>query len=117
MRALLLSAALLATGSAAGEARVTGADLIEIRAAIQRQIQAFHGCGRGATPTPAAVSFLDLMVMGAEDVVQQVRVTEQGGAVWHAYYALQRQKDGSWRASGCHLVPSARTVSAAYRAR
>ena len=117
MRSLILAAALLATGSVAGEAPVTGADLVEIRAAIHREIRALQGCGRGAAmPPAAAVSFLDLMVMGAEDVVQQVRVTDRGGAVWHAYYALQRQRDGSWRASGCHMVPSARTVSAAYRA-
>jgi hypothetical protein len=51
------------------------------------------------------------MVVGAEDVVQQVRVTDRAGAVWDAYYAMQRRKNGSWRTSGCNLVPFAKTVS------
>ena len=113
MRGLLLAAALLATGSAGAQVGVTSGDLAEIRAAIHREFQDVQGCRRGVTG--AAASFLDLTVMGAEDVVQQVRVTDRGGAVWHAYYALQRQKDGRWQASGCHIVPSARTVSAALR--
>jgi hypothetical protein len=49
--------------------------------------------------------------------VQQLQVTDSDGAVWLAYYAMQRQKDGSWRTSGCHLAPPARTISAAYRPR
>jgi hypothetical protein len=121
-RLALLAAALVAAGGAvAGEARVTSADLVEIRALIQRQIDGFRACAREAAPppgaatSPAAVSFLEITVMGAEDVVQQVRVTDRAGAIWHAYYALQRQKNGGWRTSGCHLVPSARTVSAAYQ--
>lgn len=120
---MILTAALVAAGGAAAETRVTGADLVEIRAAIHRQIDAFQACARrsaggpGASTTPAAVSFLELTVMGAEDVVQQVQVTDRAGAVWLAYYAMQRQKDGRWRSSGCHLVPSARTVSAAYQPR
>ena len=42
------------------------------------------------------------VVMGGE-VVQQVQVT---------YYAMQRQKDGSWRTNGCHLVQPTRIISA-----
>ena len=38
------------------------------------------------------------------DVVQQVQVTDRAGGVWVAYYAMQRQSDGSWRTNGCHLV-------------
>ena len=67
-------------------------------------------CPGAAATTPAAVSFLDLTVMGGEDVVQQVRVTDHAGAVWLAYYAMQRQKDGRWRANGCHLVQPVKTV-------
>lgn len=121
-RLAFLAAALVAAGSAvAGEARLSSADLVEIRVLIQRQIDGFRACAKQAAPpaeaatSPAAVSFLDLTVVGAEDVVQQVRVTDRAGAVWHAYYAMQRQKSGGWRTSGCHLVPSARTVSAAYQ--
>ncbi len=121
-RPVFLAAALVAAGGAvAGEARLSGADLVEIRAVIHRQIDGFRACARQAAPpgeaaaSPAAVSFLELMVMGAEDVVQQVRVTDRSGVVWLAYYAMQRQNNGGWRTSGCHLVPSARTVSAAYQ--
>ena len=117
-RLAFLAAARVAVGGAlAGEARVTSADLVEIRALIKRQIDGFRGCARQPAPladaatSPAAVSFLELMVMGAEDVVQQVRVTDRAGAVWDAYYAMRRQKTGGWRTSGCHLVPSAKTVS------
>jgi hypothetical protein len=117
-RLAFLAAALVAVGGAvSGEARVTSADLVEIRALIHRQIDGFRACARQAAPpaeaatSPAAVSFLELMVMGAEDVVQQVRVTDRAGAVWDAYYAMQRQKNGGWRTKGCHLVRSAKTVS------
>lgn len=116
---MLLALALGCAGAALAEARVTSDDLAEIRAVIHREIDAFRACARQApgvaATTPAAVSFLDLTVMGGEDVVQQVRVTDHAGAVWLAYYAMQRQKNGGWRTSGCHLVPSARTVSAAYQ--
>jgi hypothetical protein len=60
---------------------------------------------------PASVSFLDLLVIDGE-VVQQLQVTDGAGAVWVAYYAMQRQRDGTWRTNGCHLVPPARNISA-----
>jgi hypothetical protein len=119
VKGLLFALALGCAGGALAEARVTSADLAQIRAAIHREIDAFRNCARSAPGTaatsPAAVSFLGLTVMGGEDVVQQVRVTDDAGAVWLAYYAMQRQKSGGWRTSGCHVVPSARTVSAAYQ--
>jgi hypothetical protein len=139
LRVLLLWAVLLAP-AAAVENRVTGADAAEIRGVIHRQIDAFRrDDARGAfalvspgvqqafgTPErfldavratyravyrPANVSFLELIVMGS-DVVQQVQVTDRAGSVWVAYYAMQRQKDGSWRTNGCHLVQPSRHISA-----
>ena len=139
---LALLAMLLALPGAAaarGE-RVTSADAAEIRAVIHRQIDAFkRDDAQGAfalvspgvrqafrTPEkfldvvrmayravyrPAAVAFLDMLVMG-EDVVQQVQVTDRSGMVWLAYYAMQRQADGSWKTNGCHLVQPARTFPA-----
>jgi hypothetical protein len=115
-------------------------EVAEIRAVIHRQIDAFrrddaHGAFALVSPgvqqvfgtperfletvrmayravyRPASVAFLDLVVMGG-DVVQPVQVTDPGGAVWVAYYAMQRQKDGSWRTNGCHLVQPNRTISA-----
>ena len=64
---------------------------------------------------PSAVAFLDLVLMGAE-VVQPVQLTERSGtrisAVWVAYYAMERQRDGTWRVNGCRLIQPARTISA-----
>jgi hypothetical protein len=136
MRALLVCLALVVAGPA--QAGVTAQDLVEIRAVIDRQIDAFkRDDARSAfalvspdvqeafgTPErfldvvrvsyravyrPAAVVFLRLTVMGAE-AVQQVQLTDASGAVWHAYYAMQRQRDGSWRTNGCRLVQPAKTI-------
>lgn len=139
MRAFLL-AFLLALPAAAANAPLTSEDVTEIRAVIYRQIDAFRRDDAAeafalvspgvqqefGTPErfletvrtsyravyrPASVSFLELVVMGAE-VVQQVQVTDRAGAVWLAYYSMQRQKDGSWRTNGCHLVQPSRVISA-----
>ena len=130
----------LSSATAAADSRVTSADVAEIHAVIHRQIDAFkRDDAKGAfalaspgvqqsfrTPEkfldvirmayravyrPAAVAFLDLIVLG-DEVVQQVQVTDRAGLVWLAYYAMQRQRDGSWRTSGCHLVQPARTFPA-----
>jgi hypothetical protein len=119
---------------------VSSADVAEIHAVIHRQIDAFRrDDARGAfalvspgvrqafgTPErfldvvrmayravyrPTAVSFLELRVLGG-DVVQAVQVTDRAGTVWVAYYAMQRQADGSWKTSGCHLVPPVRSYPA-----
>jgi hypothetical protein len=142
MRFLLLWLALLLPAGLAGaaEGRVTGADLAEIRAVINRQIDAFrrddapgafalvspglqHSFGSPqrfldvvrmayrAVYRPANLAFLDLMVMGG-DVVQQVQVTDHAGGVWVAYFSMQRQRDGSWRTDGCHLVQPIKSISA-----
>jgi hypothetical protein len=124
----------------ASESRVTSTDVAEIRAVIHRQIDAFrrddaHSAFALVSPgvqeafgtperfldavrmayravyRPASVSFLELVVMGGE-VVQQVQVTDGDGGVWLAYYSMQRQKDGSWRTNGCHLVQPTRIISA-----
>ena len=126
--------------SVGSEGQVTGTDVSEIRAVIHRQIDAFrrddaHSAFALVSPgvqqafgtperfletvrmayravyRPTSVSFLELVVMGA-DVVQQVQVTDRSGSIWVAYYAMQRQKDGSWRTNGCHLVQPTRTISA-----
>jgi Domain of unknown function (DUF4864) len=141
LRALIFSfAVLLPSVPAALAGGVSAADLSEIRGVIHRQIDAFrrddaHGAFALVSPgvqqafgtperfldtvrmayravyRPSAVSFLDLVVMGG-DVVQPVQVTDRSGAVWVAYYAMQRQRDGSWRTNGCHLVQPSRSISA-----
>ena len=140
LRFVLALLALAIPLSAGAAERVTGDDAAQIRAVIHRQIDAFRrDDARSAfalvspgvqqefgTPErfldtvrtsyravyrPASVSFLELVVMGG-DVVQQVQVTDNAGSVWVAYYAMQKQKDGSWRTTGCHLVQPTRTISA-----
>ena len=141
LRALFFSFAVLLPGiPAATDRGVSAADLSEIRGVIHRQIDAFRrDDAQGAfalvspgvqqafgTPErfldtvrmayravyrPSAVAFLELVVMGG-DVVQPVQVTDRSGAVWVAYYAMQRQRDGSWRTNGCHLVQPSRSISA-----
>lgn len=141
MRFLWFIALLFPLGLAgASEGRVTSADLAEIRGVINRQIDAFrrddaHSAFALVSPgvqdsfgtperfldvvrmayravyRPANVLFLELMVISG-DVVQQVQVTDRAGSVWVAYFSMQRQRDGSWRTNGCHLVQPARTISA-----
>ena len=136
LRALLLC--LTFALPAAAQPAVTVEDLAEIRAVINRQIDAFrrddaHEAFALVSPgvqqtfgtperfldvvrvsyravyRPATVAFLGLTVMG-QDAVQQVQITDRAGSVWLAYYAMQRQRDGSWRTNGCHLVQPAKTI-------
>ena len=140
LRALFFSLAVLLPGIPAADSGVSAADMNEIRAVIHRQIDAFRrddapGAFALVSPgvqqtfgtperfldtvrtayravyRPSAVSFLELVVMGG-DVVQPIQVTDHTGVVWVAYYAMQRQKDGSWRTNGCHLVQPSRIISA-----
>lgn len=140
MKYLLWLALLFSAGVTSVEARVSSADLAEIRGVINRQIDAFRrddASGAFAlvspgvqssfgTPErfldavrmayravyrPSRVAFLDLMVISG-DVVQQVQVTDREGGVWVAYFSMQRQEDGSWRTNGCHLVQPGRSISA-----
>ncbi len=138
LRALLLCIALAVPGFAAAAERLSANDVAEIRAVINRQIDAFRrDDARSAfalvspmvqqefgTPEhfldvvrasyrpvyrPASVAFLDVVEIGGE-AVQPVQLTDRSGARWLAYYAMQRQQDGSWRASGCHLVQPSKTI-------
>jgi len=140
LKALFFSFAVLLPGVSAGNSGVSASDMNEIRGVIHRQIDAFRrddapGAFALVSPgvqqtfgtperfldtvrtayravyRPSAVSFLELVVMGG-DVVQPIQVTDHTGIVWVAYYAMQRQKDGSWRTNGCHLVQPSRIISA-----
>ena len=139
-RSALLVLALMSSGPVAANGRITGADLLEIRAVINRQLDAFlrddaPGAFALASPgvqqafgtpqrflevvrmayravyRPGRVDFLEPVLLSG-DVVQQVQITDRGGSVWLAYYSMQRQDDGSWRTNGCHLVQPAKTISA-----
>jgi hypothetical protein len=137
----MLRALLLCLGFAApavAQPAVTVEDLAEIRAVINRQIDAFRRddaqeafalVSPGVQQTfgtperfldvvrasyhpvyrPAAIVFLGLTVM-EPDAVQQVQITDRSGGLWLAYYAMQRQRDGTWRTNGCHLVQPVKTI-------
>ena len=55
---------------------------------------------------PSALAFSTLMIFD-DDVIQQVRITDESRLTWSAHYPMQRQKDGSWRTNGCRLVRNA----------
>jgi hypothetical protein len=140
LKALFFFFAVLLPGVSAANSGVSASDMNEIRGVIHRQIDAFRrddapGAFALVSPgvqqtfgtperfldtvrtayravyRPSAVSFLELVVIGG-DVVQPIQVTDHTGIVWVAYYAMQRQKDGSWRTNGCHLVQPSRIISA-----
>jgi hypothetical protein len=141
IRSFLLALALAwPVFASAADNRLSGSDLAEIRAVIHRQIDAFkRDDAQGAfalvspgvqkafgTPErfletvrmayravyrPATVAFLDLKIFSGE-VVQQVQIVDRSGGTWVAYYAMQRQHDGTWRTHGCHLVQPAKSISA-----
>ncbi len=52
---------------------------------------------------PASVAFLK--TEGSDDdVVQRVQMIDASGNSWLAVYSLQRQKNKSWRITGCSVV-------------
>ena len=52
---------------------------------------------------PASVAFLKAEGSG-DDVVQKVQMLDASGTSYLAVYSLQRQKDKTWRISGCTVV-------------
>ena len=143
LRLVVLFLSLMGSFPVKAEGRVTGADLLEIRTVINRQLDAFKrddatGAFALASPDvqqafgtpqrfldavrmayravyrPARVAFLEPTVLSG-DVVWQLQIIDRSGSAWLAYYSMQRQEDGSWRASGCHLVQPARTISASFQ--
>ena len=135
----LLALCLALAAPAVAHSAVTADDVEAIRAVINRQIDAFRRddareafalvspdvqetfgtperflnvvrVSYRAVYRPASIAFLRLTVMG-HDAVQQVQLTEHSGAVWVAYYAMQRQPDGTWRTNGCHLVQPSKSIS------
>lgn len=58
----------------------------------------------------AAVLSVLLLPWSAQAAVTATDVAEIRAAVWVAYYSMQRQRDGSWRANGCRRVQPARTI-------
>ena len=77
----------------------------ELRKAIGSSA-AFMAMVKGNYPVvyrPASVAFLKPEGSG-DDVVQRVQMLDASGTSWLAVYSLQRQKDKTWRISGCSVV-------------
>ena len=93
----------------AAEPAVPTGDFVEIRAVVNRQLDAFR-----SDDAPGAFALISPGVQQAfgtpKRFLDVVRAAYRAGGVWLAYYAMQRQKDGSWRANGCHLAQPANTV-------
>ncbi|MEO7952894.1 MAG: DUF4864 domain-containing protein [Polaromonas sp.] len=52
---------------------------------------------------PASVAFLKPESRG-EQVIQRVQMLDASGDAWLAIYSLQRQKNKSWRITGCAVI-------------
>jgi hypothetical protein len=129
-----LTVAALAAGPALAGGTVSAADQTAMQALITNQIDAFRH-DNGATayadaspeihnifPTvdafmamvrsgyqpvyrPQSVIFGD-MIQGDGGPMQKVYVTGPDGKDYVAVYSFERQPDGSWKISGCSLVPA-----------
>jgi hypothetical protein len=113
LKDLVRIAVILVAGWSGGAgAYPTSEDLEQIRSLIYRQTDSScRAAARDALFPPLRIAFLGLVVLG-DEVVQEAQLTDRRGAVWLAYYAMQRQKDGSWRVATCHRVQPARAIPA-----
>ena len=67
---------------------------------------AFMAMVKGSYPVvyrPASVAFLKAEGSG-DEVIQKVQMLDANGTSYLAVYSLQRQKDKTWRISGCAVV-------------
>lgn len=130
--AALLLWALLGPGLGAAADALPAADTAAVRAAVQGQLDAFAAddaarafsfaapnvrsrmgtaerflamvrAGYPVVYRPASVAFLVPQVLPDGTVVQRAQMTDARGEAWLATYTLQRQKDRSWRISGCDV--------------
>jgi len=54
---------------------------------------------------PASTAFLKPEEHHGQ-VIQRVHLTDESGSAWLALYSVQRQKDKSWRITGCQVIPN-----------
>ena len=54
---------------------------------------------------PASTAFLKPEEHHGQ-VIQRVQLTDESGSAWLALYSVQRQKDKSWRITGCQVIPN-----------
>lgn len=127
---------LCAIGPGQAQADLSTADRMAIQGVISRQIDAlrrddaeaafafaspgiqaqfntpdrFLDMVRRAYPAvhrPRTVEFTGLR-LGEGGIVQEVELVGPDGALQRALYSMERDAAGTWRISGCALVPSAR---------
>ena len=68
-----------------------------------RQFLALVRSSYPALYRPASVAFLKPEEHHGQ-ALQRVQVTDASGKAWLAAYSLQRQKDSTWRITGCSVV-------------
>jgi len=52
---------------------------------------------------PRTVAFDKPVPVDDDELVQPVRMTDDGGRTWIALYPMERGSDGVWRTNGCQL--------------
>lgn len=132
MRAAAIALCLFLTPFAAGAQAVSPADAAAVRKVIEAQIDAFRkddGARAFSYATdgirltfltaenfmemvrsqyavvyrPRSVEFDAPVPLGADELVQPVRLTDAQGRAWLALYPMERGADGVWRTNGCQL--------------
>lgn len=138
--AALLASAALAAAPGLRAAPLSDADAAGVRATVQGQLDAFAAddaarafsfaaanvrqrmgtaerfmamvrAGYPVVYRPASVAFLVPQRLADGTVVQRTRMTDARGEGWLAVYTLVRQKDRSWRISGCEVQPATGRVT------
>jgi len=133
--AALLAGAALAAPLGAAATPLPDADAAGVRATVQGQLDAFAAddaarafsfaaanvrqrmgtaerfmamvrAGYPVVYRPASVAFLVPQRLADGTVVQRAQMTDARGEAWLAVYTLVRQKDKSWRISGCEVQPA-----------
>lgn len=122
----------LLLGSAALAAPLSAADEKTVRAVVQGQLDAFakddakkafsYAAPNVREAVGTAEGFMTMVRQGypavyrnraaaflkpelvEDQVIQRVQLTDANGDSWLASYALQRQKDKSWRITACVVV-------------
>ncbi|MBP6765183.1 MAG: DUF4864 domain-containing protein [Rubrivivax sp.] len=131
----VLGLAALAHAVAATGAPLSDAEIAGVRAVVQGQLDAFAAndaakafsyaapnvrsrlgtaerfmamvrAGYPVVFRPASVAFLLPQRLSDGTVVQRAQMSDARGETWLAVYTLQRQKDKSWRISGCDVQPA-----------
>lgn len=126
-------------GPAAAQSRPGGPEAVAAQALVQAQLDAFKADNADlafsyATPgiqaqfgsadtflrmvreqypvvyRPASVRFDPLEGSGSDRILP-VRLTDDEGRQWIAYYLMQRQDNGIWRIGGCQLKLDGRSQS------